>query len=53
VSNTGENIVTGGVTCPATTNPSSHVAGNTVVLLAHLGASAVTIGNTPPNCLGF
>jgi len=53
VSNTGENIVTGGVTCPATTNPSSHVAGNTVVLLAHLGASAVTIGNTPPQCLGF
>ncbi|HXQ51969.1 MAG TPA: hypothetical protein VN802_12805 [Stellaceae bacterium] len=53
VSNGGENIVTGGVTCPATTTPSAHVAGNTVVLLAHMGSSAVTIGNTPPNCLGF
>jgi len=53
VSNSGENIVTLGVTCPFTTNASAHVAGNANVLLMSGGASAVTIGNTSPDCLGF
>ncbi|HXQ50747.1 MAG TPA: right-handed parallel beta-helix repeat-containing protein [Stellaceae bacterium] len=53
VSNGGLNIITGGVTCPATTNLSAHVAGPTLVLLTSSGPSAVTIGNAPPDCLAF
>jgi hypothetical protein len=49
----GQNIVTGGVSCPFTTNAGSHVAGNAKVLLSSGGASAVTIGVTSPDCLAF
>jgi hypothetical protein len=49
----GQNVVTGGVSCPFTSTPASHVAGNTKVLLTPGGSSAVTIGMTSPDCLGF
>jgi hypothetical protein len=49
----GQNIVTGGVGCPWTDTAASRVAGNAKVLLSSGGASAVTIGVTSPDCLGF
>jgi hypothetical protein len=50
---TGQNIVTGGVSCPFADTAGARVAGAAKVLLSSGGASAVTIGNTSPDCQGF
>jgi hypothetical protein len=49
----GQNIVTGGVSCPFTATPGARIAGPSKVLLSPGGASAVTIGNTSPDCQQF
>ncbi|HXQ52429.1 MAG TPA: hypothetical protein VN802_15150 [Stellaceae bacterium] len=53
VANTGQNIVTGSVLCPFTTNPAAHIAGPAAVLLTMSGASAVATPTATNNCLAF
>jgi len=49
----GLNVVTGGVMCPWTTSPSSHVSAPQKVVLSPSGPQAVTIGNVSPDCVAF
>jgi hypothetical protein len=55
VANGGKNVVAGGVTCTGTAaGAASHIAGPANVVTSSGGStSAVTIGTTPPACLGF
>jgi hypothetical protein len=49
----GQNIVSGGVSCPFAATAGARIAGPSKVLLSSGGASAVTIGNTSPDCQEF
>ncbi len=49
----GLNVVSGGVTCPWTTNAAAHVSAPQKVLLSPSGPQAATIGTVSPDCLTF
>jgi hypothetical protein len=53
LTNTGTNVVTGGVLCPFATNQSAHVTASAKTAQLANGSAAVTFGSAANDCLNF